>query len=431
MQAVANPWRIKSLTCLLVTAISTAAGAQVHVVQSGEYFGKIARDNGCSVGQLLQVNPKLKNPNRIYPGMKLKLGCKNVKVDPSRTRASRSSARGYKKARLDTKRLEKMMRARGFTPPHRFRALIIEYELNSKGRVISERAFDWKGLSVQAGGWNAASSIKFFAAIAALERLEKWGFPAETWATFHHSKTGKKTNCLIRRKNCTVRELVDDALIESDNIAYDRLVQLAGYDYLNGNLLHPRRGIKGTGLHGPYARSKWIPLSGVRSFRDSPKIQLRHGKKRKTIPAKQYKRGKRGQYHCPWGGTCSTLMDLAEGMKRLLMNRNQIPKREQVRLTQTNRDIISRSMGIYNRKDQRRRGMQFVNALRKAFKDPDVRMFHKPGYAGKWFSDVVYVYLPRSKRRWIVAAAGYPGRRTLTQAGRVMGEIIKNPNAFK
>ncbi len=428
MQRIANPWRTIVMTCLFVGGMLTAAVAQVHVVQAGEYFGKIARDNGCSVGQLLQVNPKLKNPDRIYPGMKLKLGCQNVKVDPSK-RSRRKGGR-YRKARLDTKRLEKMMRAKGFTPPHRFRALIIEYELKNN-RVVSERAFDWKGLSIQAGGWNAASSIKFFAAIAALERIEKWGFPAETWVTFHHSKTGKRTNCLIRRKNCTVRELVDEALIESDNIAYDRLVQLAGYDYLNGNLLHPRRGIKGTGLHGPYARSKWIPLSGVRSFRDSPKIKLRHGSKRKTIPAKLYKRGKRGQYHCPWGGTCSTLMDLAEGMKRLLMDGNQIPKREQVRLSKENRNIIGRSMGIYNRKDQRRRGMQFVNALRKAFKNPKVRMFHKPGYAGKWFSDVVYVYLPRSKRRWIVAAAGYPGRRTLTQAGRIMGEIIKDPNAFK
>ena len=118
---------------------------------------------------------------------------------------------------------------------------------------------------------------------------------------------------MIRQKNCTVKELVDAALIQSDNIAYNRLVQLAGYDYLNGNVLSKKRGITGTGLHSPYAKSKWRPLSGVYSFRNQPKIVIRQGRKKKVIKARTFKRGKKGQYHCPWGGTCSSLYDLAEG----------------------------------------------------------------------------------------------------------------------
>ncbi|MCA9558682.1 MAG: hypothetical protein KC583_08970, partial [Myxococcales bacterium] len=69
---------------------------------------------------------------------------------------------------------------------------------------------------------------------------------------------------------------------------------------------------------------------------------------------------------------------------------------------------------------------EFVRAIEKAFKPGEIHIYHKPGFAGGWYSDCLYIYKHRSRRRWIVAAAGHPGRGSLSSAGRVIGEILAN-----
>ena len=194
-------WTLVTAIFLIASAFITAAEAREYTVQPGDFLGKIAEAHGCRVGQLLSVNPQIKNPDRVAAGMKLNVDCSNAPMAVLPKQAS--SPRRYKsnKFPIDKKTLAKKMRKLGFKPPPKFRGLIIEITLKN-GRVLNERAFDWNGLSKEPRGWNAASSIKFFAAIAALEQITKWGFKPSAKVDFYHLKTGKKTKCMIRQKNC-------------------------------------------------------------------------------------------------------------------------------------------------------------------------------------------------------------------------------------
>ena len=50
-----------------------AAGAEYHTVTQGETLWGIAQSRGMSLGQLLVLNPQLKNPNRISAGQRLRV----------------------------------------------------------------------------------------------------------------------------------------------------------------------------------------------------------------------------------------------------------------------------------------------------------------------------------------------------------------------
>ena len=79
-------------------------------------------------------------------------------------------------------------------------------------------------------------------------------------------------------------------MVESDNIAYNRLVQLAGYKELNTDILSKHRNMFKSGIHRPYAKTEWKALTGLDHFLKSPKIVLKQGKHRIVLPKTSYKR---------------------------------------------------------------------------------------------------------------------------------------------
>ena len=44
-----------------------------YQIKSGDMLGKIARDNGITLDELLQLNPQIQNPNKIRIGQNIKL----------------------------------------------------------------------------------------------------------------------------------------------------------------------------------------------------------------------------------------------------------------------------------------------------------------------------------------------------------------------
>lgn len=50
-----------------------ATGAEYHTVTQGETLWGIAQSRGMSLGELLVLNPQLKNPNRISAGQRLRV----------------------------------------------------------------------------------------------------------------------------------------------------------------------------------------------------------------------------------------------------------------------------------------------------------------------------------------------------------------------
>lgn len=378
----------------------------MHTIESGEFLGQIAGRYGCSVSEVKRAN-RLTN-DLIRPGQKLEIPkCKGKRIRVTgaskKKQAKRRKERRLKpgRHRVDIKLLETLMRAKGFRPPRGFKALVVEIELKG-GRIHRERPFSWRTTHDDAD-WNPGSTIKLFSAIGALELLHAKGLKPNTTATFHRGGKSRKFR---------VDHLVRDALGPSKNHAHNRLVQIAGYDWLNGRVLSKNRGFQHAAIHRPYERSTW---RGPDTFKKGgPKIVLRHGKRKRTLHRRKAKR----EYVCAGSGACATPSDLAMGMRRLMLH-EQLPAGRRFRIDsralRTIRDAL---------KSVRKRGNEVVSALRKADKRKRWVFYHKPGYAGDWMSDVVYVYQRRSSRRWIVVVAGNPGRDTVKQGARVIGELL-------
>jgi hypothetical protein len=82
--------------------------------------------------------------------------------------------------------------------------------------------------------------------------------------------------------------------------------------------------------------------------------------------------------------------------------------------------------------ERREHGNLLVEAIRHGFASrgasgralgQDVRVFHKPGYAYRWTSDVMFVQPPEGAR-YIIAIAGHPGRRVLDDALRHISRVL-------
>src|SRR5262249_17049498 len=71
----------------------------------------------------------------------------------------------------------------------------------------------------------------------------------------------------------------------------------------------------------------------------------------------------------------------------------------------------------------RPRGMNVVDGLRAGLGAPELRAYHKPGFALQWMSDAVFLELDATHQRYLVALAGYPGRESLDAASRGMGGL--------
>ena len=420
------------LSLALALAVPVAAAAKEHAVAAGESLWTIARSNDCTVadlrranaltGDLLGIGDTLEIPDCGEGGASAS-GKRGERPAASKKGKDSKKSKGKKggkakkrkepklgKHRLDTQRLAALMAQRGFSPPGGFKALVVEFTLDRGERtVIRERSFDWRDTSDDTGDWNPASTIKFFAAVGALELLNARGFSPTAMATFFdHDGQNKSKH--------RVSDLVTDALVASDNLAYNRLVQLAGYDRLNGVVLSKRRGMDGSGIHKPYERGRWVPMTGLETFRQAPRIVIKQGKKVRTVGARTSAK----EWNCPHSGACTSLHDLAENMRRLMLH-EQIPVGERHKLGLRELRVIRQGL-----EQKRKRGMEFARAVESAFKPGQIHVYHKPGFAADWYSDCLYIYKYRSRRRWIVAAAGHSGRDSLTRAGKIIGEILAN-----
>lgn len=400
-----------------------AAQSKTYVVVSGDILGRIAQKHGCTIAQIQKAN-QLTN-DQIKIGQKLLIPpCKSKSIDdilpaavqpqndpnPADAPAPAPSApRGkwWKRSGVNSSELPKLMAAEGFQPPKKFMAFIIELTFDDTRQVVTkERAFDYRGTSSHNSGWNPASAVKTFAAIAALKRIDELGFTSKAKVTFH----GKKPY------TSSVGALVEAAIIQSDNIAYNRVVQLASFDKLHKEILTAKYGITQTALNRGYYLSKWQGMGENASFRVAPAITLTEGKKIKKLPAYNVKTPS----ICS-STACTSLQDLAESTRRLMLQ-EQLPANESFNLKREDLLVLRRAM----RSADRTRGREMVDRFAAVFKDSRVKFYSKPGFSEDWFTDNVYIFDPRYNQAWIVVMSGYPGRSSLNSAATAIAKIISS-----
>ena len=392
--------------------VIAAAEATTYIVISGDILGKIAQKHGCTIAQIQKAN-RMTN-DQIKIGQKLLIpNCQSgnpesvVPLVPEAVAPVPTAARGkwWKRVGVNTTALPKLMAEEGFKPPQKFMALIIEFTFDETRQVVvKERAFDYRGTSSQNSGWNPASAIKIFAAIAALRRIDELGFSSRAHVTFHGAQN----------YTTTVHELIEAAIINSNNIAYNRVAQLASFDKLHNELLTAKFGITQTALNRGYELSKWQEMGENPSLRVSPSITLVEGNKKTTLPAANSK----ANAVCS-SAACTSLQDLAESSRRLMLQ-EQLPAEESFNLKTEDLIMLRRAM----RSPDRTRGTEMVDRFAAEFKDSRVKFYSKPGFSSDWFTDNAYIFDPTQNQAWIVVMSGYPGRHSLDSAATAIAKII-------
>ncbi len=324
--------------------------------------------------------------------------------------------------RMDRTAFERLLPAS--TLPQRFEGLIGEV-LDVPGEPPRMRWCSWRR-SARTGRFWPASTIKFLAAIALLERLGDWGmgpdahlswrWPARPERGMPPRPGSPSVSGPLRPAESiesTVRSVVRRALVRSDNRAYDLMVTFVGFRWLHERFLTPRRGFEHTVLQRGYGRFVRLP-SGHGTLRYAPAREAREGGRRVRLAPEWAEADPR----CPEEGACSTLMDLAVAMARLALH-ERLPLEERFRLSGPALRLFREALGT-----PKPRGNGVVAGLRRGFGEQGdaLRILHKPGYAYRWFSDVAFVRA--GSRSWVLALAGWPGRAALDRVAASLGRAL-------
>ena len=441
---------------------------RLHTVQRGQTWYKLAKVYGCERGLdgarqvcAANVDRGCSQISRSNGGPMLRFGQKIVIPESCASQPATGQRQSRRKARRRGRRctncnwtekdikanagvLKGMMKKRGFKAPSKFRALVVKTKLARNGRwsdgsartdVNYHKVYDYDGRAWSHKGWNPASTIKLYSAVSALVRVKTLGFSEKAKVTYHY-KRGDKTFGLDW--------MFEKAAHISKNLPHNRLVQLAGFDFLNGSKGVLRQaGLNFSKINNGYELSNWHKEGHPTSLRSSPAITIREGKKTRRLKAS---RG-RSKSKCYYSA-CTSLSDLSKLLCTLMLH-EQLPKRE--RLHQLD------PSGCRSERQCRRQGhhmqwlRQKLNRKRAGYRDPVWRtlekhfvpesergsaqqgryqLFRKSGWARKWASDVFYIYEPSKSERWIVAMACYGNRYCLgrgkNSAAEVIAELIKS-----
>ena len=455
------------LTALLFSLVSIerveASSNRVHIVERGNSWYAIAKIYGCSPGLAGAKQVCARNVKRgcdqisasnsgpvLHIGQKLKIPktCKKkprgrVNSPTNRKAKTRRGCTNCNWTERDIKAnrgiLKKLLKQKGFKAPPKFRAMVVKTKLKRRGRwsdgrtrseIENHTVYDYGGNSWSHKGWNPASTIKLYSAVSALVRVKMLGFSQNAEVTYHY-KRGDKTFKLdwMFEKSAHI----------SKNLPHNRLVQLAGFDFLNGsNGILKQAGLNFSYIMNGYELSNWKAEGQSTSLRSSPRITIREkGKRTRRLKAK---RG-RAKTKCYYSA-CTSLSDLAKLLCTLMLH-EQLPKRERIhQLDPPNckSEESCRRQGTHlqwlrqklNRKRTGRRDPVW-KTLEKHFVPKDERgsaqkgryqLFRKSGWARKWASDVIYIYEPGKSERWIIAMACYGDRYCLGKGKKNAAELI-------
>ena len=213
----------------------------------------------------------------------------------------------------DRTSLNQSFSSNGYTPPSG--SYVMAAEILDGVNQPAFRFYTWydTGFTYSTGNFWPASTIKLTAAVGALRTLGDYGLSGAATVTFTDDDGSY---------NGTVEGLYDPALRVSSNIAYNRLMLIAGFDEMNEDYLIEEEGLPHMVLQRRYTH----PYPGS-NLRTSPSINYSEGGLSGTIPQRV---GTSQHPECPNEGNCTTLFEIMEVMRRVtlhdeLTNEHQYP----------------------------------------------------------------------------------------------------------
>jgi hypothetical protein len=193
---------------------------------------------------------------------------------------------------------------RGYEPPAGAHVLAARIVDGLDQPAFSYLSYGDTGFVNSDGSFWPASAVKLLAALGALHTLRRHGLTGDAVLTFedHRGKFHKKAERLY----CA-------ALTWSSNLAYDRLLRVAGFDEINQRFLTEARGFRYAAFQRPFARGEDGP-----PLRESPEIRYTEGEKTGVIPARK---GTSTVERCPQGDNCASLFELLDALSRIVLHK--------------------------------------------------------------------------------------------------------------
>lgn len=248
--------------------------------------------------------------------------------------------------------------------------------------------------------WYPASTVKYLAAAGALTRLTELGLNSKDVNVTFYYKNGGNT------KVVPFVEILDKAIIQSDNTAYNQLVQIAGHERLHDTILSDYD----VHLSRPYLKDAWEALTGSREF-DAPSIRLQDSSGNSADIEPSTHQAPRA---CPSRSSCARLSAFTDSIYDLVLGGK-----------------FDEALGADNLAELRRvlsspkpRGETFMHAILGQITNEQFDVFHKAGFAIDYYSDSILLVDPLVRKAYAISAWGYPGRDSLTELGKAVGRII-------
>lgn len=168
----------------------------------------------------------------------------------------------------------------------------------------NDSAFEYSMTADGQENYWPASTVKLAACVMALLKMQEYGASSQAVVNY--------TN-LEGQFEGTVEKLCRDAIIPSNNAAYNRLMEIAGFDEINDHYLREV-------FHFPkmILQRRYVRHHPDDSLRVSPEIAFTEGDKTGTIPERRSSGKMREE--CPRESNCTTLAELAEVVFRTVLH---------------------------------------------------------------------------------------------------------------
>ncbi len=248
-----------------------------------------------------------------------------------------------------------------------------------------------------------ASTIKLYAALAALEQVHALGFKLDVVVTFEH-KNDKGEWVLDSSR--TMREMLSETFLRSSNEDYTLLLRMPGRDAINSQFLIPERGFKKSALMRGYVTARpWVYLPA-----EPQRITLRAPDG--TVKTVEHTWGGRA-----WSeergatvidaktGNVTTTEDMAECLRRVIFHEH-IPEAERFRISQEMLDFLRYGGGgLTGLETKGRDGGAFAWQKSGEHVYPNARFFHKGGWISNYGLDLACLDDRANSGRAVIVAA--------------------------
>ena len=293
------------------------------------------------------------------------------------------------------------------------RATVILADKQSDGS-LKFRTTHYKGEGEARDFW-PASTIKLYAALAALEQVHALGLPLDVSVTFEH-KDDKGVWVLDCAR--ALREMLSEVFIRSSNEDYTLLLRMLGRDAINSQFLTPERGFKHSALMRGYVTARpwvYLPTEGQRitlRAQDGTVKTVEH-----TWGGRAWSEERGATVIDAKTGNVTTTEDMAECLRRVLFHEH-IPEAERYRISQAMLDFLRcGGGGLCGLETKGKEGAAFAWQKSGEHVYPQARFFHKGGWISNYGLDLACLDdRAQSGRAVIVAASVNTGKEDTIRA---------------